>query len=156
VNPASVPSTTAQQAEIAAIWTDALGVSPIGKHESFFDIGGDSLSAITVMIRMERAGVPKSITQQIFEGRTIAEIAADAETTDQFGVAPASGPRGLRAVTTDAISMTRAVLVMLVILSHWSPFLFGRLGEKGMETYHWLVPLFRAGTPGLTRQERAP
>lgn len=140
---------TDREREIAAIWTDALGVSPIGKDESFFDIGGDSLSAITVMIRMERAGVPKSITQQIFEGRTIAEIAADAETTDQFGVAPASGPRGLRAVTTDAISMTRAVLVMLVILSHWSPFLFGRLGEKGMEAYHWLVPLFRAGTPGF-------
>jgi acyl-CoA synthetase (AMP-forming)/AMP-acid ligase II len=139
---------TDREREIAAIWTDALGVSPIGKHESFFDIGGDSLSAITVMIKMERAGVPKTLTQQIFEGRTIAEIAADAEATDQFGVAPnAGGPRGLRAVTTDAISMTRAVLVMLVIASHWSPFLFGKFGSMG--TYHWLVPLFRAGTPGF-------
>ncbi|HMI18574.1 MAG TPA: AMP-binding protein [Sphingomonas sp.] len=141
---------TDREREIAAIWTDALGVSPIGKHESFFDIGGDSLSAITVMIKMERAGVPKSLTQQIFEGRTIAEIAADAEATDQFGVAPgAGGPRGLRAVTTDAISMTRAVLVMLVIVSHWSPFLFGKFGPGGMEIYHWLVPIFRAGTPGF-------
>jgi len=141
---------TDREREIAAIWTEALGVSPIGKHESFFDIGGDSLSAITVMIKMERMGIPQSLTQQIFEGRTIAEIAADAEATDQFGVAPRSGgPRGLRAITTDAISMTRAVLVMLVILSHWSPYLFTRMGEQGTETYHWLVPIFRAGTPGF-------
>lgn len=151
VAPVSDEELSPREREIAAIWEEALGVSPIGKHESFFDIGGDSLSAITVMIRMERAGVPKALTQQIFEGRTIAQIAADAETTDQFGAPPLDehAPRGLRAVTTDAISMTRAVLVMLVILSHWSPFLFARLGAAGMAAYHYFVPVFRAGTPGF-------
>jgi hypothetical protein len=140
---------TEREREIAAVWTDALGVSPIGKHESFFDIGGDSLSAITVMIRMERMGVAKTLAQQIFEGRTIAEIAADAEAADQLGVAPSrGGPRSLRAVATDAISMTRAILVMLVIFGHWSPFLFTRM-TGGMDVYHNLVPLLRAGTPGF-------
>lgn len=139
-----------REAEIAAIWRDALGVWPIGRDESFFDIGGDSLSAITVMIRMERAGVSSALTQQIFEGRTIAEIAADMDAMEMFGVTDVAMPaRGLRAVTTDAISMTRAVLVMLVILSHWSPFLFTRLGGAGMNAYHYLVPIFRAGTPGF-------
>jgi acyl-CoA synthetase (AMP-forming)/AMP-acid ligase II len=152
--PAAAVSATGmneRERQIAAIWEEALGVSPIGRDESFFDIGGDSLSAITVMIRMERAGVPKALTQQIFEGRTIAQIAADAESTETIGVAPTEtgGARGLRAVTTDAISMTRALLVMLVIVNHWSPFLFTRMGEAGNATFHSLVPLFRAGTPGF-------
>lgn len=147
----SAPGMSERERQIAAIWEEALGVSPIGRDESFFDIGGDSLSAITVMIRMERAGVPKALTQQIFEGRTIAQIAADAERTETIGVAPTEtgAPRGLRAVTTDAISMTRALLVMLVIINHWSPFLFTRLGQAGMATFHSFVPLFRAGTPGF-------
>ena len=149
--PTAATGMNERERQIAAIWEEALGVSPIGRDESFFDIGGDSLSAITVMIRMERAGVPKALTQQIFEGRTIAQIAADAERTETIGVAPTEtgGARGLRAVTTDAISMTRALLVMLVIVNHWSPFLFTRMGEAGSATFHSLVPLFRAGTPGF-------
>ena len=138
-----------RERELTAIWEEALGVSPIGRDESFFDIGGDSLSAITVMIRMERAGVPKALTQQIFEGRSIAQIAAGMEVADDLGAdAPAAGPRGVRAVASDAISITRAVLVMLVIFSHWSPFVLTRIAN-GMDFYNDLVPLIRAGTPGF-------
>ena len=131
-----------REREIAAIWEDALGIAPIGRDENFFDLGGDSLSAITVMLRMERAGVPKSLTQQVFEGRTIAEIAAN----EAGGGAAAPV---LRAETSDAINMTRGILVLIVIAAHWAPFLLIRAGGLTEFLVHWTNPLFRSGTPSF-------
>jgi acyl-coenzyme A synthetase/AMP-(fatty) acid ligase len=140
---------TEREREIAAIWHQALGLEHIGRNESFFDIGGDSLSAITVMLRMERAGIPKAVTQQIFEGRTIAEIAARLEPAHAESPAAEAEGRTLRAMTTDAISMTRAILVLLVISNHWAPFVLMRMGDLGAQLWHIGVPAFRMGTPGF-------
>ena len=134
-----------REREIAAIWVDALGVPSIGRNESFFDIGGDSLSAISVMIRMERMGVPKALTQRIFEGRTIAEIAADMDAGDD---APKRAP-AIRAQTVEAINITRGILVLVVIAAHWAPFFLDRLGRLSDTIGPWTNPLFRFGTPGF-------
>lgn len=132
-----------RERELAAIWREALGVSAITRHENFFDLGGDSLSAIGVILRMERAGIPNYVTQKIFEGRSIAEIAAEAEGTE-VAKRPA-----LRAVTSDAINVTRGLLVLMVILTHWSPFALERMGSLGATLREWTWPIFRIGTPGF-------
>ena len=46
------PPKTATEKELAEIWRDALGVSQIGRNDSFFDIGGDSLSIVGVMAQI--------------------------------------------------------------------------------------------------------
>ena len=82
VAPASAPTLTDdepqtdREREIARIWCEALHLPAIGRNDSFFDKGGDSLSAIGATLAMEKAGIPKSLTQQLFLNRTIAEIAA--------------------------------------------------------------------------------
>lgn len=67
---------TDREREIARIWCEVLHISSIGRDDAFFDKGGDSLSAIGATLAMENAGIPKALTQQLFQNRTIAEIAA--------------------------------------------------------------------------------
>ena len=52
---------------IGAIWRDVLNVDDVKASDRFYDLGGDSLSAIAVMLRMEQAGIPKELTQRFFE-----------------------------------------------------------------------------------------
>ncbi len=42
---------TAIEHELASIWAEVLGVSPIGVHDNFFDLGGDSLPVTQVVSR---------------------------------------------------------------------------------------------------------
>ena len=144
---ASEPSDDAprseREREIARIWCQALNVPSIGRNDTFFDMGGDSLSAITAILAMERAGVPKDLTQQIFQGRTIAQIAAS-EAGEEIDAAPLR-----RAETSDAITMTRGILVGVVLAGHWLPALFLRMGALAPTMLHWSSPFFRFGTPGF-------
>jgi hypothetical protein len=134
---------TEREKEIARVWCEALNLPSIGRNDTFFDLGGDSLSAITAILAMERAGVPKPLTQQIFQGRTIAQIAAS-EAGEEVDTAPLA-----RAETSDAITMTRGILVGVVLAGHWLPFLLLRMGDPGLFLLTWLTPLFRLGTPGF-------
>jgi hypothetical protein len=141
--PADDALRTDREREIARIWCQALNVPSIGRNDTFFDMGGDSLSAITAILAMERAGVPKELTQQIFQGRTIAQIAAS-----EAGEAVEHAPLA-RAEVSDAITMTRGILVGVVLAGHWLPFLFLRSGALAPFLMHWSVPFFRLGTPGF-------
>ena len=131
-----------REREIAAIWAAALGISEVGRHETFFDIGGDSLSALTVTLRMESAGLSPAAITRMLHGESIARIAA-AEGEDSRPVA------SLRARTGDAINMTRGLLVLLIITTHWAPFLIERSGSYASWLMQWSTPLFHAGTPGF-------
>lgn len=86
--PASASSGEAPQTdrerEIARIWCELLHIPAIGRNDGFFDKGGDSLSAIAATLAMEKAGIPKPLTQQLFLNRTIAEIAG----SESGGVSP--------------------------------------------------------------------
>ncbi len=59
---------------LADIWEVVLDHSPIGIHDNFFQLGGDSLRAIQVLSRLQKVGVHAEI-QDIFENLTIAELA---------------------------------------------------------------------------------
>ncbi|MBO9712330.1 AMP-binding protein [Sphingomonas sp.] len=143
---AAIPAgMTAKEAEIARIWGEALGVSSISRDDSFFDIGGDSLSAITVALRAEQHGMPKDVMQLMFEGRTVAQIAALIG-----GEAPAEGlERSRRAVLADAINATRGVLVLMVIMNHWWHFFVEKMGSVGRHIYPVGQMLLQMGTPGF-------
>jgi serine O-acetyltransferase len=80
-----------REREIARIWCEVLHLPAIGRNDSFFDKGGDSLSAIAATLAMEKAGIPKPLTQQLFLNRTIAEIAGS-----ESGAAPSPGAQPAR------------------------------------------------------------
>ncbi|MDZ8262381.1 type I polyketide synthase [Nostoc sp. ChiQUE01b] len=65
---------------IANIWQELLGIGQIGIHDSFFELGGDSVLGIQVSARAAKAGF-RLTPQQLFEHQTIAKLAKVASTT---------------------------------------------------------------------------
>ena len=53
LNPYAAPRDEVEQA-VADIWSAALGIESVGIHDSFFELGGDSLTALQVARALER------------------------------------------------------------------------------------------------------
>ncbi len=83
------PATNTQR-ELAAIWSEILGVERVGAADDFFDLGGHSLLAVQVLSRMRgRLGVELPV-RALFEAPTLAGLARRAE---QAGALTERGPR---------------------------------------------------------------
>ncbi|OBF13598.1 hypothetical protein A5727_16090 [Mycobacterium sp. ACS4331] len=60
---------------LAGIYADVLGVDRVGVDDSFFDLGGNSLSAMRVVAELNRALGSQLSVRALFEGPTIAALA---------------------------------------------------------------------------------
>lgn len=60
---------------IAGIWTELLSVEPVGVHDDFLDLGGDSLTAMRMLSRLERELAETLPTSWLLEHATVAELA---------------------------------------------------------------------------------
>jgi amino acid adenylation domain-containing protein len=76
--PAAPPRTALEQT-LADVWTDVLHRPDIGIHDNFFDIGGDSITAMQVAARVRDLHDVALTVRDLFEWPTIAELA---ETVD--------------------------------------------------------------------------
>jgi non-ribosomal peptide synthase protein (TIGR01720 family) len=65
---------TAEEKALADIWAGVLGIPRVGIHDNFFELGGDSILAIQVVARANRAGL-RLTPKQIFDEQTIAGLA---------------------------------------------------------------------------------
>jgi len=81
ISPAEAASV---EAELAAIWEDVLGV-PVGPHDNFFDLGGYSLPALEMSLRIERRFGRLLPVSLLFECPTIASLAAVLSQRVQLG-----------------------------------------------------------------------
>ncbi|WP_197361415.1 non-ribosomal peptide synthetase, partial [Streptomyces clavuligerus] len=68
----TAPRTPLEQ-HIAEVWRDVLGVDRVGVHDSFFELGGDSLRAVTLVGALRTAGYEVSV-RDIFDARTVARL----------------------------------------------------------------------------------
>src|SRR6185369_13600507 len=59
---------------LAAIWSDVLGIKPVGVNDNFFEMGGDSILSIQIVVRAKEAGIYLT-PKQLFQHQTIAELA---------------------------------------------------------------------------------
>ncbi|MBD2498497.1 non-ribosomal peptide synthetase [Nostoc sp. FACHB-280] len=66
---------TPTQKLIADIWSSVLGITQLGIHNNFFDLGGNSLRAIQVMSRLREALQIELPLRYLFENPTVAELA---------------------------------------------------------------------------------
>jgi thioester reductase-like protein len=72
---AYVAPATPEEIAIAQIWQEVLGAGRIGREDSFFDLGGDSLAAAQMAARVKDAyGVSLSL-RRLFERPTVAALA---------------------------------------------------------------------------------
>ncbi|BCB91972.1 hypothetical protein Psuf_092850 [Phytohabitans suffuscus] len=73
---------------IAGIWSRILERDPIGAHDSFFDLGGHSISAIALVGALRGAGFGVGV-KDVFRHRTVAALAAHIEERDAAAAEPA-------------------------------------------------------------------
>ncbi|CAH1200787.1 Tyrocidine synthase 3 [Paenibacillus plantiphilus] len=66
---------TAMEAGLAKLWEDILGVERIGAADNFFDRGGHSLRAMTLLSRMHKEWNVQMPLKTIFESPTLRELA---------------------------------------------------------------------------------
>ena len=73
---------------LAEIWSELLGVEPVGRYDNFFDLGGHSIMAMRFIVRVrERFEVDLPVAR-LFDHQTIAELAT---LLDQPGAASRPG-----------------------------------------------------------------
>ncbi|MFJ6694630.1 amino acid adenylation domain-containing protein [Streptomyces sp. NPDC091272] len=77
--PAGAPRSPEEEI-IAAVFAEVLGVPRVGVDESFFALGGDSISSIQVVGKARAAGLTVS-SRDVFQHRTPAAVAAVARRT---------------------------------------------------------------------------
>jgi acyl transferase domain-containing protein/acyl carrier protein len=68
------PRTPTEQS-IAQIWSELLGIEKIGAHDSFLELGGDSLLAVRLISRLRDVFNQNFPLRLIFEASTVAELA---------------------------------------------------------------------------------
>jgi iturin family lipopeptide synthetase A len=78
---------------IATTFEDLLGVRPVGRHDSFFDLGGDSLLGSRVTARLARSLRAELSIKTLFAGPTVAQLAAAVSAKSGDSDASASIPK---------------------------------------------------------------
>jgi len=86
------------EARLAMLWQSLLGIDPVGIHDNFMELGGDSVLSLQMVARARRAGLELTLAQ-VLEHPTIAELAALAGLSSKETVparleraAPETGP----------------------------------------------------------------
>jgi amino acid adenylation domain-containing protein len=135
----------AREAELVAIWQSVLGHGRVGVNDSFVELGGDSLTAITALVRMQRLGIPDGYARGIFQGWSIRQIVQMAE-----GKAPVEDMGMPPKVRTNLfVNVMRGILVAILVAGHWFEGLLNRLPDAWHGVGQTLMPLFNAATPGF-------
>jgi thioesterase domain-containing protein/acyl carrier protein len=73
------------EAWLQEVWAASLGLESVGLHDNYFDLGGDSLQAVALFLRIEEALGHRLPTSVLIEAGTVAQMAWYIEN------APASG-----------------------------------------------------------------
>ena len=68
--------------QLIEIWEEVLGFRPIGLHDNFFEIGGDSILSIQIVTKARQEGIFLA-PNQLFEHQTISELALFAKTENK-------------------------------------------------------------------------
>ncbi|MFI5773001.1 amino acid adenylation domain-containing protein [Streptomyces sp. NPDC051658] len=92
---------SADERVVAAVWQSVLGLERVGVGDGFFDVGGDSIRAITVVGALRAEGFDVAV-RDLFEHRTVAALAAFARSgaPREDGALPEAGERADFGITS--------------------------------------------------------
>ena len=86
-----VAPTTAWETYLADVWAQYLSVESVGIHDNYFDLGGDSITAIQIAAQAAEAGLTLS-PQQILQQLTIARLLTHCHPTQAHQTEPTPTP----------------------------------------------------------------
>ncbi len=133
-----VAPTTDQEKALVALWQEVLGIESVGVTDSFLDLGGDSLSALNVLMRMQKYGIPDHVGRGILQGKTIRQLTGG-DDDDGDTLTPTAQKNML-------VNVVRGVLVSIVISEHLLAGFWPALLE---ELVPFAGPIFNLATPGF-------
>ncbi len=64
---------------LATVWQEVLGLKRVGRNDNFFDIGGDSISAVAVVMQARKAGLNLTM-REIVVFQTVAQLSKQRKT----------------------------------------------------------------------------
>ncbi|MEO1740944.1 MAG: amino acid adenylation domain-containing protein [Cyanobacteria bacterium J06629_9] len=97
----SVSPKTEREAILLEIWQAILGQTQVGTDDNFFNLGGDSISAMQIVAKARQRGLHLT-PAQLFQHQTLAEQAAVAvEKSSQIETEPATGEAPLGPIQQD-------------------------------------------------------
>src|SRR5579875_45261 len=73
---------TAFEQDLAAIWSEVLGISQVGREGNFFALGGDSIKAIQIVAKARERHLDVSL-QDLFQYKTLRELASVVQNAEQ-------------------------------------------------------------------------
>jgi amino acid adenylation domain-containing protein len=76
---------TPHERQVADAWAEVLHRDDIGLHDNFFDLGGNSLSAMRMVARIEQAGGRTVRPAAVFQAPTVEQLAALLSEEDATG-----------------------------------------------------------------------
>ena len=140
--------------EIALIWKDVLNLDRVEHDRSFFELGGDSLTVITVMLKMEKRGISKDVVKGMLQGLSVKEVASRLQDKDLPKTEKINHSiKDPYMAVNMAINIVRGILVASVVSGHWFEGTLNRLPGIFEQVVGLLNPLlalfFAAGTPGF-------
>ncbi len=71
---------TPLETSVAEVWREVLDLDTVGVHDHFLEVGGDSLRATQVAVRLRDVVQIDVSLRDVFEAATVAELAATIET----------------------------------------------------------------------------
>lgn len=104
------PRTSIEQ-KITAVWQNVLLVEQIGIHDSFFDLGGDSLLIIRVASQLRKEFSKELPIHKLFEYRTVQTLASYLGTNEERAIASAAQTANRASKRQDALKRRRAARV---------------------------------------------
>jgi len=147
---ADAGSSTALEQKILAVWREALGRDDVNVEQSFYDIGGDSLSAVTVALNLERAGLQPALAHGVFDGKTIRQLAQEHSSSAPAEERQTTPDRKTEvAIFSEASNFMKGIVLLCMIGSHWAPPFLGKLGLDKGPVAGFLALFFSLGTPTL-------
>ena len=76
---------------LAAIWQEVLGLERVGRHDNFFDLGGDSILCLQIVARLHRRGLDADL-RLLFQHQTIAALAPTSTPSPPPAATTPTGP----------------------------------------------------------------
>jgi acyl carrier protein len=88
---------TELERRVAAVWGEVLGLESVGIEDSFFELGGNSLGAVRLRSRLEKALEREVSVVALFRHPTVAALAAHLERQGGAGAAAAGAAGAVEA-----------------------------------------------------------
>jgi len=141
---------TVNEALVQSIWQKVLSIKHVDLDANFYQLGGDSLTAISAVVAIEKLDdVPDEVSKGMLQGLTVREIAK--QLNKQSGRVDYKHQINTPEVKAGmTINIVRGFLVLFVIGGHYSGGIFARLPASLDILAVYFAPAFAMGTPGFS------